>query len=73
MTLRYRVKKLFAYEGKTITNNDEEAIKKLPRDVRDHHIERGNLVEWDDKKTVTPPVKGQAPTPPDSVNANEEE
>lgn len=45
--LRYRVAHLFAHDGHTYTNDDEEAIRKLPREVRDRHIERGNLIEWD--------------------------
>lgn len=45
-TLRYRVARLFAHDGRTYTNDDEAAIKALPREVRDHHIQRGNLVEY---------------------------
>ena len=58
MALRYRVAKLFAHEGKTYTNtpSDLEAVKKLPRKVRDQHIGRGNLVEWDDSETEAPPA-----------------
>lgn len=66
MALRYRVAKLFAHEGRTYTNapKDLEAVKKLPRKVRDHHIDRGNLVEWDDDVRETPPpAESETATP----------
>lgn len=59
MALRYRVRKLFAHEGRLLTNDDEGTIKALPRKVRDHHIDSGNLVEWDDRATDAPPAPEQ--------------
>lgn len=62
---QYHVAKLFAHGEKTFTNapDDLAAVKKLPRDVRDHHIGRGNLIEWDDRVTETPPATETKPTP----------
>lgn len=61
MALRYRVAHLFAVEGQGVmTNAREKDIKALPRKVRDHHIERGNLVEWDDRVQDEPPAPEEA-------------
>lgn len=60
MALRYRVAHLFAVDGEVMTNAKEKEIKALPRKVRDHHIERGNLVEWDDQVQDEPPASEEA-------------
>lgn len=60
MAQRYRVMKFFAHEGEIMTNDKEDEIKALPRKVRDHHIERGNLLEWDDKKEVPEAIRTSA-------------
>ena len=61
MALRYRVAHGFTHESHYFTNSpsDLKAIKELPRKVRDHHIERGNLVEWDDRVQDAPPAPGE--------------
>lgn len=58
---RYRVARLFAHEGVTYTNDHEQAIRGLPVDVREHHVARGNIVEYEaDEKPPTPLAEANA-------------
>lgn len=58
---RYRVAHLFVHEGKTYTNDDEQAIRALPTGVRQHHVDRGNLVEYEaDEKPPVPLAQANA-------------
>lgn len=60
---RYRVAHLFAHDGKTFTNDDEVAIRELPADVRKHHVERGNLVEYEADEMPPVPLAQANATP----------
>ena len=60
---RYRVAHLFSHEGKTYTNDDEAKIRELPAAVRDHHVKRGNLEEYEAAEKPPVPLAAANATP----------
>jgi hypothetical protein len=60
---RYRVAHLFTHEGRTYTNDDEAKIRELPTAVRAHHVERGNLEEYEADEKPPVPLAAANATP----------
>lgn len=58
---RYRVAHMFTHGGVVMTNDHEQEIRALPKEVRDRHVELGNLEEYDaDEGPPVPLAEAQA-------------
>lgn len=64
---RYRVAQLFTHDGVVMTNDHEEQIRALPKEVRDRHIALGNLEEFESDEGPAVPLAASSATPSKSA------